>query len=267
MIKKLDHLVELGVDAIELLPCNAFPGKWNWGYDGVGLYAVQESYGGPDGLKRLVDACHAKGLGVIMDVVYNHLGPDGNYLECFGPYFSPKTNAWGTSVNLDGPWSNQVRNFFIDNALMWLRDYHIDGLRLDAVHALIDTSAVHFLEELATTVRNLGASLRKPLFLIAESDLNDPKLIKNQEAGGYGLDAQWADDVHHSLHALLTGERQGYYGDFGSLKVMAKALTGGFVHDGEWSSFRSRTYGRPIPTNVPSSRLVAFLQDHDQVCR
>ncbi|KAJ3185475.1 hypothetical protein HDU87_000097 [Geranomyces variabilis] len=264
-IEKLDYLVDLGVDAIELLPCNAFPGKWNWGYDGVGLYAAQESYGGPDGLKRLVDACHAKGLGVIMDVVYNHLGPDGNYLECFGPYFSTKSNSWGTSVNLDGPWSDEVRSFFIDNALMWLRDYHIDGLRLDAVHALLDTSATHILEQLADSVRNLGAQLRKPLFLIAESDLNDPKLFKAVEAGGYGLDAQWADDVHHSLHALLTGERQGYYGDFGSLAVMAKALTGGFVHDGEWSSFRKRNYGRAIPKNVPSSRLVVFLQDHDQV--
>ncbi|KAI9001632.1 malto-oligosyltrehalose trehalohydrolase [Gaertneriomyces semiglobifer] len=264
-IKRLDHLVDLGVDAIELLPCNSFPGQWNWGYDGVGLYATQESYGGPDGLKRLVDACHNRGIGVIMDVVYNHLGPDGNYLECFGPYFSTKSNSWGTSVNLDGPWSNEVRDFFIDNALMWLRDYHIDGLRLDAIHALLDTSADHFLEELATKVRNLGAQLRKPLFLIAESDLNDPKIIKSQEAGGYGLDAQWADDVHHSLHALLTGERQGYYGDFGSLEVMAKALTGGFVHDGEWSSFRNRTYGRKIPDGIPSSRLVVFLQDHDQV--
>ncbi|KND01695.1 malto-oligosyltrehalose trehalohydrolase [Spizellomyces punctatus DAOM BR117] len=264
-IKKLDHLVNLGIDAIELLPCNAFPGQWNWGYDGVGLYAVQESYGGPDGLKRLVDACHARGIGVIMDVVYNHLGPDGNYLECFGPYFSTKSNSWGTSVNLDGPWSDEVRSFFIDNALMWLEHYHIDGLRLDAVHALLDTSATHFLEDLANHVRNLSARLRKPLFLIAESDLNDPRLIKSPEAGGYGLDAQWADDVHHSLHALLTGERQGYYGDFGSLEVMAKALRGGFVHDGEWSSFRKRKYGRPIPTTVPTSRLVVFLQDHDQI--
>ncbi|KAI8816753.1 malto-oligosyltrehalose trehalohydrolase [Fimicolochytrium jonesii] len=264
-IEKLDHLVELGVDAVELLPCNAFPGKWNWGYDGVGLYAAQESYGGPDGLKRFVDAAHAKGLGVVMDVVYNHLGPDGNYLECFGPYFSTKSNSWGTSVNLDGPWSNEVRRFFIDNALMWMRDYHIDGLRLDAVHALLDTSSTHFLEQISTEVRNLGAQLRKPLWLVAESDLNDAKLIRSQEVGGYGLDGQWADDVHHSLHALLTGERQGYYGDFGSLAVMAKALTGGFVHDGEWSSFRKRDYGRQIPDTVPSSRLVVFLQDHDQV--
>ncbi|KAI9101040.1 maltooligosyl trehalose hydrolase [Phlyctochytrium arcticum] len=264
-IKKLDHLVQLGIEAVELLPCNAFPGKWNWGYDGVGLYAVQESYGGPDGLKRFVDACHNRGIGVIMDVVYNHLGPDGNYLECFGPYFSTKSNSWGTSVNLDGPYADEVRSFFIDNAIMWLENYHIDGLRLDAVHALLDTSATHFLEELANRVRNLGAQLRKPLFLIAESDLNDPKLFKSPEAGGYGLDAQWADDVHHSLHALLTGERQGYYGDFGSLEVMAKALRGGFVHDGEWSSFRKRKYGRAIPFNVPSSRLVAFLQDHDQI--
>lgn len=200
-----------------------------------------------------------------MDVVYNHLGPDGNYLECFGPYFSTKSNSWGSSVNLDSPGANEVRAFFIDNALMWLRDYHIDGLRLDAVHALVDSNAIHFLEELQHRVRDLGASLRKPLFLIAESDLNDPKMIKSVEAGGFGLDAQWVDDVHHSLHATLSGERQGYYGDFGSLRVLAKALTQGFVHDGEWSSFRKRNHGRPIPSNVPGSRLVVFLQDHDQV--
>ncbi|KAJ3295632.1 hypothetical protein HK104_002437, partial [Borealophlyctis nickersoniae] len=265
VIEKLDYLVELGIDAIELLPCNSFPGQWNWGYDGVGLYAPQESYGGPTGLKRLVDAAHSRGLGVIMDVVYNHLGPDGNYLECFGPYFSTKTTSWGTSVNLDGAHANTVRSFFIDNALMWLRDYHIDGLRLDAVHALSDTNAIHFLEELSGRVRDLAAQVRKPLFLIAESDLNDPKMIKSVEAGGYGLDAQWVDDVHHSLHATLTGERQGYYGDFGSLPVLAKALTKGFVHDGEWSSFRKRNHGRPIPSNVPASRLVVFLQDHDQI--
>ncbi|KAJ3046646.1 hypothetical protein HK097_000665, partial [Rhizophlyctis rosea] len=265
IIDKLDYLSDLGVDAIELLPVNSFPGRWNWGYDGVGLYAPQESYGGPTALKRLINACHLRGIGVIMDVVYNHLGPDGNYLECFGPYFSTKSNSWGSSVNLDTAGANEVRSFFIDNALMWLRDYHIDGLRLDAVHALVDTNAIHFLEELQHRVRDLGASLRKPLFLIAESDLNDPKMITSVEAGGYGLDAQWADDVHHSLHATLSGERQGYYGDFGSLRVLAKALTKGFVHDGEWSSFRKRNHGRAIPENVPGSRLVVFLQDHDQI--
>lgn len=201
-----------------------------------------------------------------MDVVYNHLGPDGNYLECFGPYFSTKATAWGTSVNLDGAGANEVRSFFIDNALMWLRDYHIDGLRLDAVHALSDTNAIHFLEELQQNARTLSAQMRKPIFLVAESDLNDPKMIRSVESGGYGLDGQWVDDVHHSLHATLTGERQGYYGDFGSIRVLCKALSKGFVHDGEWSSFRKRNHGRPIPPDVPSSRLVVFLQDHDQVC-
>jgi maltooligosyltrehalose trehalohydrolase len=264
-IGRLDHLVELGVDAVELLPCNAFPGRWGWGYDGVDLFAVHHPYGGPEGLKRFVDAAHGKGLGVVMDVVYNHLGPAGNYLGRFGPYFTDThVTPWGAAVNLDAPGSDEVRRFVLDNITMWLRDYHIDGLRLDAVHALVDERATHLLEEMAVVAERLGASLRKPLFLIAESDLNDPKLVRAREAGGYGLDGQWTDDVHHALHATLTGERQGYYVDFGSLPTLAKALTNAFVHDGTWSTFRGRNHGRP-PRGIPGDRFVVFLQDHDQV--
>jgi maltooligosyltrehalose trehalohydrolase len=264
-IGRLEHLRDLGVDVVELLPCNAFPGRHGWGYDGVDLFAVHEPYGGPDALKRFVDAAHGAGLGVVMDVVYNHLGPAGNYLSRFGPYFTDThVTPWGAAVNLDAPGSDEVRRFVVDNALMWLRDYHCDGLRLDAVHALVDERATHLLEELAVAVERLGARLRKPLFLIAESDLNDPKLIRSREAGGYGLDAQWTDDVHHALHATLTGERQGYYVDFGSLPTLAKALTGAFVHDGEFSTFRGRRHGRPAD-GVPGDRFVVFLQDHDQV--
>ncbi|MDQ1648865.1 MAG: maltooligosyltrehalose trehalohydrolase [Frankiaceae bacterium] len=264
-VEKLDHLVELGIDAIELLPVNAFGGRHGWGYDGVDLYAVHDPYGGPDGLKRLVDACHARGLGVVMDVVYNHLGPAGNYLARFGPYFTDThVTPWGAAVNLDAPGSDEVRAFVVDNARMWLRDFHIDGLRLDAVHALADERAVHILEELAVAVDQLAAQTRRPLFLVAESDLNDPKLVRSREAGGYGLDGQWCDDVHHALWATLSGERQGYYVDFGPLWVLAKAMRHAFVHDGDYSTFRSRRHGRPA-TGVPSSRFVTFLQDHDQI--
>ena len=264
-IGRLDHLVDLGVDAVELLPCNAFPGRWGWGYDGVDLYAVHDPYGGPDGLKRFVDAAHAKGLGVVMDVVYNHLGPSGNYLARFGPYFTDShVTPWGAAVNLDAPGSDEVRRFVLDNVAMWLDAYHCDGLRLDAVHALVDERATHLLEEMGVEVARLGARLRKPLFLVAESDLNDPTLLRPREAGGYGLDGQWTDDVHHALHATLTGERQGYYVDFGPLPVLAKALTGAFVHDGEFSTFRGRAHGRPA-TGIPGDRFVTFLQDHDQV--
>ena len=265
-ITRLDHLADLGVSALELLPCNAFDGRWGWGYDGVAWYAVQDAYGGPDGLKRFVDACHARGIGVVMDVVYNHLGPAGNYLPEFGPYLTEAhTTPWGPAVNLDQPGSDEVRRHIVDNALMWLRDYHVDGLRLDAVHALVDERAVHLLEELAVAVEALGAQLRKPLWLVAESDLNDAGMVTSREAGGFGLDGQWADDVHHALHALLTGERAGYYGDFGSLPTLAKALTGVFVHDGCWSSFRGRAHGRPVAPTTPGHRFVVYLQDHDQV--
>ena len=265
-IGRLDHLVELGVDAVELLPCNAFAGRWGWGYDGVAWYAVHDPYGGPEGLKRFVDAAHARGLGVVMDVVYNHLGPAGNYLPEFGPYLTDAhTTPWGSAVNLDRAGSDEVRRYVLDNALMWLRDYHVDGLRVDAVHALVDERATHLLEELAVEVEALGAHLRKPLFLIAESDLNDPRMVTSREAGGHGFDAQWADDVHHALHSNLTGETAGYYGDFLGLPVLAKVLSGVFLHDGTWSSFRDRAHGRPVPTTTSGHRFVVYLQDHDQV--
>ncbi|HEU0089291.1 MAG TPA: malto-oligosyltrehalose trehalohydrolase [Pseudonocardiaceae bacterium] len=264
-IERLDHLVELGIDLVEVMPVNAVDGPRNWGYDGVGWYAVTENYGGPDGFKRFVDACHARGLGVVLDVVHNHLGPSGAYLDRFGPYFAGR-NIWGPSLNLDGPQSDGVRHYVIDNALEWLRDYHLDGLRLDAVHALRDTRATHLLEELATEVDVLATHLGRPLSLIAESDLNDPRLVTPRAAGGYGLAAQWDDDIHHCLHATLTGERQGYYGDFGSLSDLARTLRGVFFHDGRWSSFRQRTHGRPVDTrSLPGWKFLAYLQNHDQV--
>ncbi|WP_250282112.1 MULTISPECIES: malto-oligosyltrehalose trehalohydrolase [unclassified Frankia] len=265
-IGRLDHLVALGVDAVELLPVNAFAGRHGWGYDGVDLYAVHEPYGGPDGLKRFVDAAHSRGIGVIMDVVYNHLGPDGNYLARFGPYFTDShVTPWGPAVNLDAPGSDEVRAFIVDNALGWLRHYHCDGLRLDAVHAFADNRAVHLLEEITTAVHSLAAQQRRPLFVIAESDLNDPRVVTAREAGGYGLDAQWCDDVHHALWAALSGERQGYYSDFGSLATLAKAMEHAFVHDGTYSTFRGRSHGRPVPGHLPAHRFITFLQDHDQV--
>ncbi|MFG2049920.1 malto-oligosyltrehalose trehalohydrolase [Micromonospora sp. NPDC048935] len=264
-IDRLDHLVSLGVDLIELLPVNAFNGEHNWGYDGVCWYAPHQPYGGPDGLKRFVDAAHAKGLGVILDVVYNHFGPSGAYAPQFGPYLTEHSNAWGRSVNLDGPHSDEVRRYIIDSVLMWLRDYHVDGLRLDAVHALHDSRAVPILEELAVAVESLSTHVGRPLSLIAESDLNDPRLITPREAGGFGLHAQWNDDAHHALHTLLTGERQGYYGDFGSLETLSDVLTGGFFHAGTFSSFRNRHHGRPLDSRVPGHRLVAYLQNHDQI--
>ncbi|GLW05149.1 malto-oligosyltrehalose trehalohydrolase [Microtetraspora sp. NBRC 13810] len=262
---KLDHLVSLGVDFVEVMPVPPVPGRHNWGYDGVDLYAVTENYGGPDGLKVFVDACHRAGLGVILDVVYNHLGPSGNFLHPFGPYFHEGLGSfWGQAVNLDGPGSDEVRRYLIENALQWLRDFHIDGLRLDAVHALHDKRAVHLLEELAVEVDLLAAALGRPLTLIAESDMNDPRLVTPIEAGGLGLDAAWNDDVHHALHAALTGERHGYYGDFGSLAVLAKTLTSGYLHDGTYSTFRGRHHGRPA-RHVPGYRFVCAVQNHDQI--
>jgi maltooligosyltrehalose trehalohydrolase len=266
-VERLDHLVALGVDLVELLPVNSFNGEYNWGYDGVCWYAPHEAYGGPDGLKRFVDACHRRGLGVVLDVVYNHFGPSGAYAPMFAPYLSVSAaNPWGASINLDGPQSDEVRRYIIDSVLAWLRDYHVDGLRLDAVHAFADETAIHLLEQMAVEVESLSAHLRRPLSLIAESDLNDPKLITPREAGGYGLAAQWDDDVHHALHALLTGERQGYYGDFGSLDCLQTVLEGAFFHAGRWSSFRQRHHGRPVNRNtMPGYRFVTFLQNHDQI--
>ncbi|MBA9007992.1 malto-oligosyltrehalose trehalohydrolase [Thermomonospora cellulosilytica] len=266
-IGRLDHLVELGIDIVELLPVAAFSGHHGWGYDGVDLWAVHEPYGGPDGLKRFVDACHGRGLAVVLDVVYNHLGPSGNYLGPYGPYFtSAHQTPWGPAVNFDQADSDEVRAFVIENALSWLRDFHIDGLRLDAVHAIRDDRAVHVLEELSAEVEALSAHLGRELVLIAESDLNDPRLVTSRDAGGLGLDAQWSDDFHHALHAALTGERQGYYCDFGSMAVLAKTLTEVFRHDGGWSRFRGRRHGRPVDRlRTPAHRFLGYLQNHDQV--
>jgi maltooligosyltrehalose trehalohydrolase len=265
-IERLPHLVELGVSHVEILPVNAVNGVWNWGYDGVGWYAVHAPYGGPDGFKRFVDACHARGLAVVLDVVYNHLGPSGNYLPQFAPYLKDGRNEWGDLLNLDGADCGPVRRFIIDNALMWLRDYHVDGLRLDAVHALQDVSQPHLLVELAREVDAAATEQGRPLTLIAETDQNDALMVSAPEAGGKGMNAQWDDDVHHALHALLTGERRAYYVDFGPLDVLAKVLTAAFLHDGTYSTFRRRVHGRPVDRAVtPGHRFVVTLQNHDQV--
>ena len=265
VVDRLDHLVDLGVTAVEILPVAEFPGSRNWGYDGVDLYAPHHDYGGPDGLKRLVDACHARGLGVVLDVVYNHLGPEGNYLERFGPYFTSfYATPWGQAVNFDQRGSDEVRRFVIDNAVGWLRDYHVDALRIDAVHAIVDTSAVHILEQLATEVAGLAATENRPLWLIAESDLNDPRVVRPPAVGGYGMDAQWSDDFHHALHTVLTGEQEGYYADFGDLSELATALTDVWVYAGRWAPSRGRTHGRP-PTGLPGWAFLGYLQNHDQV--
>ena len=265
-LSKLDHLRDIGVDFVEVMPVNAFNGTHNWGYDGVLWHAVHEGYGGPAGYQRFVDGCHAAGLGVIQDVVYNHLGPSGNYLPLFGPYLKAGANTWGDLVNLDGDGSDAVRRYILDNVQMWLSDYHVDGLRLDAVHALDDSSAVHLLEEMAIEVAALSAHVGRPLTLIAESDLNDPKLVTPREAGGYGLDAQWSDDFHHAVHVALTRETDGYYADFEPLDALAKVVERGFFHDGTYSSFRAHDHGRKIDTDrMPSWRLVVASQNHDQI--
>ena len=265
--ERLPHLVELGVDLVELMPVNSFNGTHNWGYDGVLWYAVSETYGGPAAYQRFVDACHAHGLGVVQDVVYNHLGPSGNYLPRFGPYLSTEgSNTWGAHVNLDGEGSAAVRRYILDNALMWLRDFHVDALRLDAVHALQDSSPVHLLEEMSIEVAALSAHLRRPLTLIAESDLNDTRLVTPREGGGYGLDAQWSDDFHHAVHVALTGETAGYYADFAPLSALAKVCERGFFHDGTWSTFRAADHGRSVDTaTMPTWRLVVCNQNHDQI--
>jgi maltooligosyltrehalose trehalohydrolase len=262
-IERLDHLVDLGVGFVELLPVNAFNGTHNWGYDGVLWYAVHEGYGGPAAYQRFVDACHQRGLGVIQDVVHNHLGPSGNYLPEFGPYLREvERNTWGSSIDLD---QAEVRRYIIQNALMWMRDLHVDGLRLDAVHALKDSSERHILRELAEETDALSAHVGRPLTLIAESDLNDATLIAAREADGYGLTAQWSDDYHHALHVAVTGETSGYYADFEPLSALVKVSTSGFFHDGTWSSFRGRAHGKSIDPRIPTSRLVTFSQDHDQI--
>lgn len=265
-IDKLDYLVDLGVDFVELMPVNAFNGVHGWGYDGVLWYAVHEPYGGPDGLVRLVDACHARGLGVLIDAVFNHLGPSGNYLPQFGPYLSSVSNPWGEGVNLAGPDADEVRRYIIDCALRWMRDFHADGLRLDAVHALVDNTAIHILEEMASETEALSTVLGRPLSLIAESDLNDPRLITPRDRGGYGLTAQWDDDIHHAIHTAVSGERQGYYADFGSMAALATTLQNGYFHAGTYSSFRHRRHGRPLDKSlIPATRLMAYTCTHDQV--
>ena len=264
-IGKLPHLVDLGVTHVELLPVNAFNGTHNWGYDGVLWYAVQEEYGGPEAYRRFVDAAHAAGLAVIQDVVYNHLGPSGNYLPEFGPYLRDgRSTTWGASIDLD---ERAVRDHIIQNALMWLRDHHVDGLRLDAVHALHESegSPEHILRELSERVDALSTQQGRPLSLIAESDLNDPVMILPREAGGHGLAAQWVDDWHHAVHVALTGETDGYYADFADPGALPKTWRGGFFHDGTFSSFRGVDWGAPVPPEVASWRFVEFAQDHDQI--
>jgi maltooligosyltrehalose trehalohydrolase len=263
--QRLDYLCELGITAVELMPVAQFPGDRNWGYDGVFPFAVQMSYGGPDRLKGLVDDCHRRGLAVILDVVCNHLGPEGNYLHAFGPYFTDRYRTpWGDAVNFDGPGSDGVRDYFIANALFWIAEYHIDALRLDAVHAIYDFSARHILDELGDAVHRLAATLGRPAYVIAESDLNDSRLIRPRALGGYGLDAQWNDDFHHALHALLTGERQGYYEDFGGFGRLFTAFTEGFVYSGGYSRYRQRRHGNDA-ADIDPWRFVVFAQNHDQV--
>ncbi len=265
IIPHLDDLADLGVSALELMPVAQFPGARNWGYDGVYPFAVQNSYGGPTGLKRLVEACHRRGLAVVLDVVYNHLGPEGNYLRDFAPYFTDfYRTPWGEALNFDGPGSDHVRSFFAANALMWLEQFHIDALRLDAVHAICDFSARPFLEELARTLHQRAAELDRRFYLIAESALNDTRIIRSRELGGFALDAQWNDDFHHSLHCALTGERSGYYRDFDGLADLACAWREGYVFQGQYSRFRQRGHGNSS-RNIPARRLVVCAQNHDQV--
>jgi maltooligosyltrehalose trehalohydrolase len=265
-IEKLDYLVDLGIDFVELMPVNSFAGTHGWGYDGVLWYSVHEPYGGPDGLVRFVNACHARGLGVLIDAVFNHFGPSGNYLPRFGPYLSSASNPWGEGINIADADSDEVRRYIIGCALRWMRDFHADGLRLDAVHALFDTTAIHILEELATETDWLSKQVGRPLSLVAESDLNDPRVITPRDQHGYGVTAQWDDDVHHAVHTAVSGERQGYYADFGSLATLAETLRHGFFHAATYSSFRRRRHGRPLDVSrVPATRLVAYTCTHDQV--
>ncbi|MEP7160396.1 MAG: malto-oligosyltrehalose trehalohydrolase [Dermatophilaceae bacterium] len=265
-IGRLDHLVGLGVDVVELMPVASFPGRHGWGYDGTCLWAVHEPFGGPRGLQRFVDACHARGLGVCLDVVYNHLGPDGNFLGPFGPYFTQRHQTpWGQAVNLDGPGSDEVREFVLDNVAYWLTDFRMDGLRLDAVHELHDYRAVHILEDIAARARQVGEATGRSRWVVAESDRNDPRTVIPVDQGGLGMDGQWADDVHHGLHVALTGETQGYYADFAAEGALATLLMTPFFHADTWSSFRGRRHGRPVGKEIPGWRFVASLQTHDQV--
>ena len=265
VIPRLAELRRLGISAVELMPVAQFPGEHNWGYDGAYPYAAQHSYGGPDALRRLVDACHATGLAAVLDVVYNHFGPEGNYAGEFAPYFTDRYRTpWGQAINFDGPGSDEVRRFFLENAIYWLRDLHFDALRLDALHAILDTSANPFLCELSAHVERLRADSGRKLYLIGESDLNDPRLVRERARGGMGLDAQWSDDFHHALHALLTGERSGYYADFGAAAQLAAAWRDGYSFSGQYSDYRQRRHGAPA-TELPPCRFVICVQNHDQI--
>lgn len=262
--RRLDHLVALGVTHVEVMPVASFEGTWGWGYDGVAPFAPHAPYGGPSALRRFVDACHTRGLAVVMDVVYNHLGPSGNVLGSYGPYFTDRHHTpWGSAINFDGPDSDEVRRFFLDNARMWFEEYHVDALRLDAIHGIVDTAAVPFLEELAASTAHMSSILGRPLALIAESDLNDPRVTRPRDIGGLGMDAQWSDDLHHALHVALTGEQAGYYADFKGLPDLATALARGWVYAGQRSRARRRRHGRPFEGT--GTRLVAYGQNHDQV--
>jgi len=262
---RLPYLRDLGVTAIELMPVAAFPGERNWGYDGVFLYAPHVAYGGPDGLKRLVDACHAHGLALFLDVVYNHLGPEGNYVGDFGPYFTDRYRTpWGDALNFDGADSDEVRRFFVDNALTWLTEYHVDGLRLDAIHGIYDFSARPILQELADAFHAEAARAGRQAWLVAESDLNDPRVIRPKQVGGVGMDAQWSDDFHHALHAVVTGNQRGYFADFGRIADVKKAIECGFVYDGQYAPHRRRHHGASSVAD-PGERFVSFIQNHDQI--
>lgn len=265
LIGQLDDLKDLGITAIELMPIGQFSGQRNWGYDGVFTFAVQNSYGGPDGLRKLVDACHARGMAVILDVIYNHFGPEGGFFGDFAPYFTSKYKTpWGNAINFDDAYNQHVRQYFIENALHWFTEYHIDALRLDAIQAIMDYSAKHFLAELAEHTKELAKKLQRHIYLIAESNLNDVRIISPQHRGGYNLDGQWNDDFHHALHSLITTERYGYYQDFGDLQHLVKAYRDGFVYSGEYSQFRKRPFGS-ISTHIPPQQFVVFAQNHDQV--
>lgn len=264
-IRHLESLKSLGITALEIMPVAQFPGDRNWGYDGVYPYAVQNTYGGPAGLKRLVNACHRTGLAVVLDVVYNHLGPEGNYLGNFGPYFTDRYRTpWGAAMNFDGEGSDEVRRLFIENALYWLDEFHMDALRVDALHGIVDQSAQPFLQELAQKVHEKACQLQRKIFIFAESDLNDARVLRSRDMGGFGFDAQWNDDFHHAVHALLTGERSGYYGDFGEMGQLVKAWQEGFVYSGEYSAYRRRRHGNSSK-DVPARSFVVAIQNHDQV--
>ncbi len=264
-IARLDELAELGVTAIEMMPVAQVPGGRNWGYDGASPFAVQNSYGGPEGLKRLVDACHERGLAAVLDVVYNHLGPEGNYLREFGPYFTGcYCTPWGDAVNYDQRWSDEVRRYFMENALYWLEEFHFDALRLDAIHAIFDHSARPFLRQLGQAVEEAASRLGRKLWVMPESDLNDARVVRREERGGYCLSAQWSDDFHHALHCLLTGESTGYYEDFGGLEPLVKSLKHGFVYTGQYSPARGRSHGSTTE-GLEGFRFIVAIQNHDQV--